>query len=98
MSSLLNLKELQDTAIVFAMFVVAPAFLIYRAITAPFTSGVFVIIYLTCAASSYFLLQCGFPNTPCLRTDVRGFDCLFGELFTCLGAFLCLFPKWQGES
>jgi hypothetical protein len=93
-----SLMELQAFAIDIVVFVIAPAFLIYRAMTAPLTSGVFAIIYIASAAATYFIVQCGFPDISCLRTDVRRFDCFFGVLCTSAGAFLCLFPKWKGES
>lgn len=84
--------------VVFAIFIASPVFLIYRAMTAPLESRVFLIIFISCAASTYFYIKCGFPEYPCSGTDLRGLFCLLATGVTGMSAFLCLFPKWSNRS
>jgi hypothetical protein len=76
--------------IVFVVFFSAPTFMIFRAVTASPNSGVVMIIYLTCAISTYFLYGCFFKA---IGADVRGFLAMLALVTTWAGAFFCISPK-----
>ena len=76
---------------VFLFCAAAPTFICYRLLTAPLGSAVFLIAYITCAFSGFFI----YPDLFGRSHDPSGVGTMVAFLFLWLGAFLCIIPKWS---